>query len=141
MGVVFVLLLGEIDLSVGFVSGIGAVLVAEFLLQGGSLQLPEWSIGGFAITPYIAIVLAVAAGCLIGFVQGVFVAVIGVPSFIVTLAGLLIWQGVLLAIIGNGGTRRDPGRDDQQHGHLLHGARVRVDLRGDRDRGVRVDAR
>ena len=56
MGVVFVLLLGEIDLSVGFVSGIGAVLVAEFLLQGGSLQLPEWSIGGFAITPYIAIV-------------------------------------------------------------------------------------
>ena len=37
MGVVFVLLLGEIDLSVGFVSGIGAVLVAEFLLQGGSL--------------------------------------------------------------------------------------------------------
>ena len=104
MGVVFVLLLGEIDLSVGFVSGIGAVLVAEFLLQGGSLQLPEWSIGGFAITPYIAIVLAVAAGCLIGFAQGVFVAVIGVPSFIVTLAGLLIWQGVLLAIIGNGGT-------------------------------------
>ena len=104
MGVVFVLLLGEIDLSVGFVSGIGAVLVAEFLLQGGSFQLPEWSIGGFAITPYIAIVLAVAAGCLIGFAQGVFVAVIGVPSFIVTLAGLLIWQGVLLAIIGNGGT-------------------------------------
>jgi D-xylose transport system permease protein len=104
MGVVFVLLLGEIDLSVGFVSGIGAVLVAELLLQGGALQLPEWSIGGYAITPYIAMLLGVAGGCLIGFVQGIFVAVVGVPSFVVTLAGLLVWQGVLLAIIGNGGT-------------------------------------
>jgi D-xylose transport system permease protein len=103
MGVVFVLLLGEIDLSAGFVSGIGGVLCAEFLLDGGSLSLPTWSIGGFAITPYIAIVLAVAGGCLIGFVQGAIVAVVGVPSFVVTLAGLLIWQGVLLQIIGNGG--------------------------------------
>jgi D-xylose transport system permease protein len=104
MGVVFVLLLGEIDLSAGFVSGIGGVLCAEFLLEGGSLQLPTWSIDGFAITPYIAIIIAVAGGCLIGFVQGIFVAVVGVPSFVVTLAGLLIWQGVLLQIIGDGGT-------------------------------------
>ncbi|HEX4344983.1 MAG TPA: sugar ABC transporter permease [Solirubrobacteraceae bacterium] len=104
MGVVFVLLLGEIDLSAGFVSGIGGVLMAEFLLQGGSFHLPFWSIGGFAITPYIAVILAVAGGCLIGAVQGTIVAVVGVPSFVVTLAGLLIWQGVLLQIIGDGGT-------------------------------------
>jgi D-xylose transport system permease protein len=104
MGVVFVLLLGEIDLSAGFVSGIGGVLAAELLLDGSAIHLPTWAIGGYALTPYIAMGIAVLGGCAIGLVQGIFVAVVGVPSFVVTLAGLLVWQGVLLAIIGDGGT-------------------------------------
>jgi len=84
-GVVFVLLLGEIDLSIGSVSGVAGVVVAE-------LQLPG---SGHVVPGLIAILLAVVAGALIGAFQGSFVAFIGVPSFVVTLAGLLAWQGVL----------------------------------------------
>jgi len=90
IGVVFVLLLGEIDLSIGYVSGIGGIVVAE-LQQSGS----NHNLGGGA-----AIVLAVLAGAAIGAAQGSFVAFIGVPSFVVTLAGLLIWQGVILKALG-----------------------------------------
>jgi D-xylose transport system permease protein len=90
IGVVFVLLLGEIDLSIGYVSGIGGVVVAE-LQQAGT----NHNFGGVA-----AIVLAVLAGVAIGAGQGSFVALIGVPSFVVTLAGLLIWQGVILKALG-----------------------------------------
>ena len=89
-GVVFVLLLGEIDLSIGFVSGIGGVVVAE-------LQVPD---GSWEVTGIVAIVVAVLCGSLIGAFQGSFVALIGVPSFVVTLAGLLAWQGVILKAIG-----------------------------------------
>jgi D-xylose transport system permease protein len=93
MGVVFVLLLGEIDLSIGYVSGIGGVTVAL-------LQQPEksYQVGGL-----IAILLAVAVGAGIGAFQGSFVALIGVPSFVVTLAGLLAWQGVVQKAIGDQG--------------------------------------
>src|SRR6266540_1981409 len=93
MGVVFVLLLGEIDLSVGYVSGIGGVTVAL-------LQQPEksYQVGGL-----IAILLAVSVGAAIGAFQGSFVALIGVPSFVVTLAGLLAWQGVVQKAIGDQG--------------------------------------
>jgi D-xylose transport system permease protein len=93
IGVVFVLLLGEIDLSIGYVSGIAGVIVAE-------LQYPDssWEIKGV-----IAIVIAVAVTALIGAFQGSFVAFIGVPSFVVTLAGLLFWQGVIIQVIGDRG--------------------------------------
>src|SRR6266540_3221263 len=93
MGVVFVLLLGEIDLSVGYVSGIGGVTVAL-------LQQPEksYQVGGL-----IAILIAVSVGAAIGAFQGSFVALIGVPSFVVTLAGLLAWQGVVQKAIGDQG--------------------------------------
>jgi len=94
IGVVFVLLLGEIDLSIGFVSGVAGVVVAE-------LQRPDLGIhriGGIA-----AILLAVVAGALIGGFQGSFVAILGVPSFVVTLAGLLAWQGVILIALGTQG--------------------------------------
>jgi D-xylose transport system permease protein len=93
IGVVFVLLLGEIDLSIGYVSGIAGVIVAE-------LQYPDssWEVKGV-----IAIVLAVAVTALIGAFQGSFVAFIGVPSFVVTLAGLLFWQGVIIQVIGDRG--------------------------------------
>jgi D-xylose transport system permease protein len=93
IGVVFVLLLGEIDLSIGYVSGIAGVVVAK-------LQFPDssWEVRGVA-----AIVIAVAVTALIGLFQGSFVAIIGVPSFVVTLAGLLFWQGVILYSIGDQG--------------------------------------
>jgi D-xylose transport system permease protein len=85
-GVVFVLLLGEIDLSIGYVAGIGALVVAE-------LQLPG---SGHQVSGLIAIPIAIAVCALIGALQGSIVAFIGVPSFVVTLAGYLVWQGVIL---------------------------------------------
>ena len=93
IGVVFVLLLGEIDLSIGYVSGIAGVVVAQ-------LQIPDesWQVKGA-----VAIAIAVAVTALIGGVQGSFVALIGIPSFVVTLAGLLFWQGVILYVIGGQG--------------------------------------
>jgi D-xylose transport system permease protein len=93
IGVVFVLLLGEIDLSIGYVSGIAGVIVAE-------LQIPDssWEVKGI-----LAIAIAVTVTALIGGLQGSFVALIGVPSFVVTLAGLLFWQGVILYVIGDAG--------------------------------------
>jgi D-xylose transport system permease protein len=85
-GVVFVLLLGEIDLSVSYVAGIGALMVAE-------LQRPG---SGPALSGLIAIPIAIAVCAVIGAAQGSIVAKIGVPSFVVTLAGFLIWQGVIV---------------------------------------------
>ena len=85
-GVVFVLLLGEIDLSISYVAGIGALTVAE-------LQLPG---SGHQINGLIAMVCAVVICAVIGFAQGSIVARVGVPSFVVTLAGFMIWQGVIL---------------------------------------------
>ena len=93
-GVVFVLLLGEIDLSIGYVAGIGALIVAELQLPGSGHQLPG----------LIAMVVAVAACAGIGLVQGSIVAFIGVPSFVVTLGGFLIWQGVILNTLEQRGT-------------------------------------
>ena len=93
IGVVFVLLLGEIDLSIGYVSGIAGVVVAK-------LQFPD---GSWETTGLVAIIIAVIVTALIGLFQGSFVAIIGVPSFVVTLAGLLFWQGVILYSIGDQG--------------------------------------
>ncbi len=93
IGVVFVLLLGEIDLSIGSVSGIGGVAVATFQQVGTG-----HNIGGGG-----AIVVAIVAGAVIGAIQGSFVALIGVPSFVVTLAGLLAFEGVILQRLGSEG--------------------------------------
>ena len=93
MGVVFVLLIGEIDLSIGFVSGVAGVIVAK-------LQIPD---GSYETNGIVAILVAVAVGAAIGAFQGSFVALIGVPSFVVTLAGLLAWQGVVQKVIGQQG--------------------------------------
>jgi D-xylose transport system permease protein len=90
-GVVFVLLLGEIDLSIGSVSGVCAVFAAELQLAGSGHTLP----GSALVQGLLCIAVGVAAGAVIGGFQGSFVALIGVPSFVVTLAGLLAWQGVL----------------------------------------------
>ena len=93
IGVVFVLLLGEIDLSIGYVSGVAGVTVAWLQEPGTNHQLPG----------ILAILIAIAVGALIGVFQGSFVAFIGVPSFVVTLAGLLAWQGVIIRWIGQQG--------------------------------------
>ncbi len=93
MGVTFVLLLGEIDLSIGFVSGVGGVMMALLLAPDGN-QL--------ATTP--ALILCVLAGLGIGVFHGLIITKIGVPSFVVTLAGLLAWNGVVLLLIGSRGT-------------------------------------
>ena len=85
-GVVFVLLLGEIDLSI---RRRGRIRRAD----GGELQLPG---SGHQFNGLIAIAAAVAICVIIGMVQGSIVAYIGVPSFPYTLAGFLIWQGVIL---------------------------------------------
>jgi D-xylose transport system permease protein len=92
-GVVFVLLLGEIDLSIAYLSGIVGVVCAE-------LQKPD---SGHFLPGVWPIVAALAVGVLIGAFQGSFVAIIGVPSFVVTLAGLLAWQGFVQRTLGAGG--------------------------------------
>ena len=93
MGVTFALLLGEIDLSIGFVSGVGGVLVALLLMPDGN-ELPT----------AVAIVVCLAAGVGIGVLHGLIITKVGVPSFVVTLAGLLAWNGVVLLLIGSRGT-------------------------------------
>jgi D-xylose transport system permease protein len=91
VGIVLVLLLGEIDLSVGAVSGVCAAVMAVLNVKRG-------------IPAPLAIVIAVAVGTVIGGFQGFWFARFRIPSFVVTLAGLLAWQGALLLVLGNTGT-------------------------------------
>ena len=91
VGVVYVLLLGEIDLSVGAVSGLAAGVMAVLSVKHG------WS-------PYLAIAAGVLTGTVIGIFQGSIFTRFGVPSFVVTLAGLLACQGALLYVLGDTGT-------------------------------------
>jgi D-xylose transport system permease protein len=92
MGLVFVLVLAEIDLSAGVTSGVSAALLVITLHHN--------------INWILAILVAVAAGVLIGYFIGLIVARIGIPSFVVTLACFLAFQGLQLLIIGNGGLFR-----------------------------------
>ena len=92
IGVVFVLLIGEIDLSIGYVSGVAAVVAGELQLPGSGHQLPG----------LVAILLALVTGVVIGVFQGTFVARLGVPSFVVTLAGLIAFQGVIIKALPQG---------------------------------------
>lgn len=90
-GIVFVLLIGEIDLSVGSVSGLAAAVFAVLNVQHG---VPEW----------LAFLTAVVCGAATGLVHGFFIAKVGVPAFVVTLAGLLAWNGLMLYVLGTSGT-------------------------------------
>jgi D-xylose transport system permease protein len=91
VGIVYVLLLGEIDLSVGAVSGLAAAVMAVLNVKHG------WS-------PYQAIFAAVLVGAAIGLLQGSLFSRFVIPSFVVTLAGLLAWQGALLQVLGSTGS-------------------------------------
>ncbi len=86
-GIVFVLLIGEIDLSVGFVSAVGGV-VMTLLLRPDDPGWPWW----------LAIAVALLCTTAIGFLHAIVITKAGVPSFVVTLAGFLIWSGVVLIL-------------------------------------------
>ncbi|SDY31508.1 D-xylose transport system permease protein [Amycolatopsis xylanica] len=140
MGIVFVLLLGEIDLSAGTASGVTAAVMALHFVRNGNLLgsmgsgvfitfivvlalavllavlLRIWAgaalsavaiviiLSGAAANPWIEMLLAITVGTAIGCITGFLVSKIGMPSFVVTLALFIIWQGVILKFIGEGGT-------------------------------------
>jgi D-xylose transport system permease protein len=146
MGLVYVLLIGEIDLAAGTASGLAAAVLALHLVGDGNLlgamgglvfgafvvvmlvavALAAWlriwtgaafaALGvllllvGFPPNPWLEMVLAVCVGVVIGVLTGFLVAKFGMPSFVVTLALFIAWQGVILQLIGDGGTLglRDP---------------------------------
>jgi D-xylose transport system permease protein len=91
IGVVLVLLIGEVDLSIGSVSGLTAAAMAILNVQHG-------------VPAGLAIALALVFGAAIGVLQGLIIAGLGVPSFVVTLGGLIGWQGLQLALLGNTGS-------------------------------------
>ncbi len=97
IGVVLVLLLGEIDLSLGAVSGLSAAIMAVLNVK-------------LAVPAPLAVLAGIAAGALVGLLQGWWFARLRVPAFIVTLAGQIGWNGALLYVLGNTGTinLRDP---------------------------------
>jgi D-xylose transport system permease protein len=91
LGVIMVLLLGEIDLSVGSVSGLCAVVMTVLNVRHD-------------VNPAIAVAAALATGAAIGLLQGSMVTFLRMPSFVVTLSGLIGWQGLMLYTLGKGGT-------------------------------------
>lgn len=91
IGVVFVLLLGEVDLSLGSVSGFCAAIVAVLAYKHG-------------VGEVVAVLTGAVVGVAIGLFQGFWIVKLRVPSFIVGLAGLLAWQGALLYTLGSTGT-------------------------------------
>jgi D-xylose transport system permease protein len=93
MGLVFVLLLGEIDLSAGVAGGASATIIALMLIDY------DW-------TWWLATLAGIASGAVIGLAIGALVAYLGIPSFVVTLAFFLALQAVPLRIIGSGGSFR-----------------------------------
>ena len=95
LGIVFVLLIGEIDLSAGSVSGVTSAAMVVLYIDLG------WS-------PIAAILVAIAFGAAIGLLHGLIFTKLGVPSFVLTLGGLLAWQGVQLLILGDQGTINIP---------------------------------
>lgn len=91
LGIVVVLLLGEIDLSVGSVSGLASAILAVAFVQ------LRWPL-------VLAVIAAVAAGCLVGILYGLLYTRFGLPSFVITLAGLLGFLGLQLWVLGDAGS-------------------------------------
>ncbi|MCU1470228.1 MAG: transporter permease [Glaciihabitans sp.] len=95
IGIVLVLLLGQIDLSVGSMAGLSSAIFGVLLTQA---HWPEW----------VIVVVALAAGALVGLLYGFLFVRFGVPSFVITLAGLLALLGAQLALLGASGTINIP---------------------------------
>ncbi|MFN8110425.1 MAG: sugar ABC transporter permease [Thermoleophilia bacterium] len=91
-GVVMVLLLGEIDLAMGSVSGLAAAVTTVWNLDHG-------------VPGVLSVVMGLVVGAVIGGVHAFFITKVGVPSFVVTLAGFIGWAGALLKVLGSGGSR------------------------------------
>ncbi|MBF4163280.1 sugar ABC transporter permease [Nocardioides acrostichi] len=91
LGIVLVLLLGEIDLSVGSVSGFAAASMAVLIVDKG-------------VSPWLALIVGILVGSVIGLVYAMLFTRVGVPSFVFSLAGLLAFQGALLYVLGTQGT-------------------------------------
>ncbi|GAA3277615.1 sugar ABC transporter permease [Dactylosporangium vinaceum] len=91
LGIIMVILLGEIDLSAGSVSGLSAVAMTILSVHHG------WH-------PLLAVAAALAGAALLGLLHGWMFTKLGMPSFVVTLAGLIGWQGLMLYLLGRGGT-------------------------------------
>jgi D-xylose transport system permease protein len=91
VGVVLVLLLGEIDLTAGIVSGLCAAVMAVLNVKHG-------------VSAPLALLAGTLTGAAVGLVHGVWITRFGIPSFVVTLAGLIGWQGLLLYVLGPTGT-------------------------------------
>jgi D-xylose transport system permease protein len=91
LGIIMVLLLGEIDLSAGSVSGLSAVVMTILYVK------QHWP-------PVLAVLAALGVAALIGVVHGLMFTQLGMPSFVVTLAGLIGWLGLMLFLLGRGGT-------------------------------------
>ncbi len=91
VGIVFVLLLGEIDLSVSYVSGLAGAVFGVLSVNHG-------------FSEPVALVIGILTGTAIGALQGFFFAKVGVPAFVVTLAGFLAWNGAMLWVLGKNGT-------------------------------------
>jgi D-xylose transport system permease protein len=95
LGIVMVLLIGEVDLSVGSLSGLAAAVLAVLVEHRG------WN-------PYLAILATIGLGAVLGCSQGFIRTRFNVPSFVVTLGGLLLFYGLQLRVLGNTGTIRFP---------------------------------
>ncbi|MFC4949929.1 sugar ABC transporter permease [Pseudonocardia sp. GCM10023141] len=91
LGIVLVLLLGEIDLSAGSVSGLSAVAMTLLYTHAG------WN-------PWLAVAGALVTGGVVGLIHGLMRTYLSMPSFVVTLAGLIGWQGLMLFLLGSEGT-------------------------------------
>lgn len=90
VGMTLVIVIRHIDLSVGFVAGFTGAVAAILLTQQ---DLPVW----------ITIIIALIVGCIIGLINGFFVAQLGIPAFVVSLAGMLIFRGLLqLSLVETG---------------------------------------
>jgi D-xylose transport system permease protein len=92
MGEGFVLLLGEIDLSIGYVAAIGGIVAANMVQP--NTNWPWWA----------AILAALVVCAVIGLIHGVIITRLRMPAFVVTLAGFLIWFGVMIIILGPAGS-------------------------------------
>jgi D-xylose transport system permease protein len=101
MGLVFVLLLGEIDLAAGYTAGVCAAVMVRLMV-------------GYSWGWYLTIPAALVTGLVIGYITGVLRAKVRIPSFVVTLAFFLAFQGVMLYIVNNGaGQHGDVGITDK----------------------------
>ncbi|WJV61697.1 ATP-binding cassette domain-containing protein [Pectobacteriaceae bacterium C52] len=92
MGEVFILILGEIDLSLGFVAGIGATVATVLVQPSIGWNWPA------------AVIAALCVSGALGALQGLLITRLRLPSFVVTLSGLLGFQGLMIQLLGTGGT-------------------------------------